>query len=88
MTERLANFQEALRLAPDNLFNYINLGNVYYALNRYGEAEAVFDHAFARKLDGGDLREQVYLLAFLRRDTTQMAQQLEWAMGKAGYEDR
>jgi tetratricopeptide (TPR) repeat protein len=84
----LGEFQEALRLAPDNLFNYLNLGNVYYALNRYGEAEAVFDHAFARKLDGGDLREQVYLLAFLRGDTTQMAQQLEWAMGKPGYEDQ
>src|SRR5208283_515008 len=68
----LAEFQEALRLAPDNVVNYANLGATYLYLNRLEEAKATFDRAFAHKLDGGLLREYIYVLAFLRGDAALM----------------
>ena len=83
----LTEFQEALRLAPDNVVSYANLGLTYLSLNRLEEAKAIFDQAFARKLDGGVLREDIYVLAFLRGDTVQMEEQLAWGAGKPGDED-
>jgi tetratricopeptide (TPR) repeat protein/predicted Ser/Thr protein kinase len=82
----LAEFQEALRLAP-NVLGYSNLGLTYLNLNRLDEAKATFDQALARKLDGGILRGNMYLLAFLRGDVAQMEQQLAWGAGKPGDED-
>jgi tetratricopeptide (TPR) repeat protein len=55
----LAENQEAMRLAPDALLSYVNLGESYLNLNRLDEAQATFDKAFAGKLDGGYLRVQV-----------------------------
>jgi tetratricopeptide (TPR) repeat protein len=83
----LTEFQEALRLAPDNVVSYANLGLTYLSLNRLEEAKAIFDQALARKLDDGVLRDDIYVLAFLRGDTEQMEQQLAWGAGKAGDED-
>jgi eukaryotic-like serine/threonine-protein kinase len=83
----VAEFQEALRLAPENVIIYENLGLAYVNLNRLDEAKATFDQAFAHKLDGGVLRLNMYLLAFLRGDAAQMAQQVAWAAGKPGIED-
>ena len=83
----LVEQQEALRLAPDTVYSYINLGAAYLNLNRLEEAKATFDQAFARKLDSGTLRANVYLLAFLRGDTAQMQEQVAWAAGKPGDED-
>jgi tetratricopeptide (TPR) repeat protein len=83
----LTVFRETLQLAPDNVVSYANLGLTYLSLNRLEEAKAIFDQAFARKLDGGVLRENVYVLGFLRGDTTQMEQQVAWGAGKLGDED-
>jgi len=83
----LAEFQETLRLAPDNSINYSNLALTYLTLNRLEEAKASFDQALAHKLDGGSLRLNLYYIAFLRGDAAQMEQQLAWAEGKPGDED-
>jgi tetratricopeptide (TPR) repeat protein/predicted Ser/Thr protein kinase len=83
----LAEQQDALRLAPDNVLNYANLGWAYLNLNRLDEAKAVFDQALAHKLDSGFLRQGIYILAFLRGDAAQMGQQVDWAAGKPGVED-
>jgi tetratricopeptide (TPR) repeat protein len=83
----LTEFQEALQLAPDNVVSYANLGLTYLSLDRLEEAKAIFDKAFERKLDGGVLRDDIYVLAFLRGDTEQMEQQVEWGAGKPGDED-
>ncbi|HXY06717.1 MAG TPA: tetratricopeptide repeat protein, partial [Terriglobales bacterium] len=84
----LAEYQEALRLAPDNVGNYANLGSTYVNLNRLDEAKVTFDQALAHKLDDGILRCWMYYLAFLRGDATQMEQQIAWGAGKSGDEDR
>ena len=83
----LTEYQEALRITPDNVNSYANLAGTYLFLNRLDQAQATFDQAFAHKLDSGYMRENMYVLAFLRRDTAKMDQQLAWAAGKAGEED-
>jgi eukaryotic-like serine/threonine-protein kinase len=83
----LGECKEASRLEPDNISNYANLGQTYFSLNRLEDAEATFDQALARKLDGGSLRWMMYYLAFLRGDSAQMEEQVAWGEGKPGVED-
>ena len=51
------------------------------------EAQATIAEAHAKSLDTPFLRLVLYHLAFLRRDTASMAQQVNWAAGKPGIED-
>jgi eukaryotic-like serine/threonine-protein kinase len=83
----LEEFREALRLEPNNVFNYRNLGHSYTSLNRLDEAEAVFKEAEKHKLEGELLLRSRYRLAFLKGDAAQMAQLVSAAMGKPGTED-
>jgi len=80
-------WQEALRLDPSNAVNYLNLGGQYANLNRLDEAEAVYKRAEDRKLESEYLLLNRYQLAFLKRDTAEMAQLFSAAMGKPGTED-
>ena len=79
--------QEALRLAPDNVIIYGNLGLTYLYLNRLSDAKASFDGAFAHNLDGGGLRGNIYSLAFLQGNAALMEEQVAWVAGKPGEED-
>ena len=83
----LEELREALRLEPNNVFNYVNLGYAYMALNRLDEAEAVYKQAEERKLESEWLLLGRYMLAFLKGDAAQMAQLVSAAMGKPGSED-
>jgi eukaryotic-like serine/threonine-protein kinase len=83
----LTEYQETMRLAPDDVNSFGNLGLTYIMLNRLDEAKAAFDQALAHNLDSGFLRGSLYLLAFLKGDAGQMEQQLAWAAGKPGDED-
>jgi eukaryotic-like serine/threonine-protein kinase len=83
----LAQFQQALQLEPNNVLNHANLGITYIFLNRLEDGKAVFNLALARKLDGVILRLNIYSLAFLQNDATQMQQQLSWAASRPGEED-
>jgi eukaryotic-like serine/threonine-protein kinase len=84
----LAEQQEAMRLEPDDVLGYGNLGEGYLFLNRLDEAKAAFDQALARQLDGGFLRLIMYYLAFLQGDSARMEQQVVWSAGKPGDEDQ
>ena len=83
----LVEGQNVIRLAPDIVVSYTILGAEYIFLNRLDEANATFDQALGHKLDSGNLRQQMYILAFLRGDETQMEQQVAWGAGKPGDED-
>ena len=83
----LLESREALRLEPDEVLRYANLGIVYVILNRLDEAKNTLDQAFAHKLDSVDIRQAMYALAFLRGDVAQMEQQVAWSAGKIGEED-
>jgi eukaryotic-like serine/threonine-protein kinase len=87
LEKALAENREALRLAPSNVNNSINLGENYMVLNRLDEAEAVFQQAEERKLENEALPLWRYHVAFLRGDTAQMAQQVAVAMEKPGAGD-
>jgi tetratricopeptide (TPR) repeat protein len=77
----LAHYREALRLAPDDVLNYRDLGLTYLSLNRPEEAKGSFDLALAHKLDSEFLRGNLYYLAFLQQDIAQMEQQVASAEG-------
>jgi serine/threonine protein kinase/tetratricopeptide (TPR) repeat protein len=83
----LEEWREALRLEPNGVANYLNLGIAYTTLNRLDEAEAVYQQAEERKLENEFLLANRYSLAFLKGNAAQMAQLLSAAMGKPGYED-
>jgi predicted Zn-dependent protease len=76
-----------LRLDPNNVLTYTNLGQVYLELNRLDEAKATFAQAVANHLDDPYLHLNMYYLAFLQGDGAAMQQQVSWAMGKPGTED-
>jgi eukaryotic-like serine/threonine-protein kinase len=71
----------------NNVLPYLNLGQIYLALNRFDEARAITDEAFGRKLDHIALHLNLYALAFLQSNEAAMKQQANWAMGKPGAED-
>jgi len=83
----LEEFREALRLEPNNAFNYLNIGFACMVLNRLDEAEVVYKQAEERKLENEWLPSLRYQLAFLKGDAAQMAQAVSAAMGKPGAED-
>lgn len=78
---------EALKLAPGAVNSYASLGISYIKLNRLDEAEATFEQAIEHKLDGGELRQNMYYLAFLRENPAQMQDQIAWSTGKPRDED-
>ena len=82
-----AQTREALRIDPNNVLVYTNLGQDYLALNRLDEAKATFEQAAANRLDDPYLHLNMYYLAFLQGDVAAMQQQVSWAMGKPGTED-
>jgi serine/threonine protein kinase/tetratricopeptide (TPR) repeat protein len=83
----LEEAREALRLEPNAVVNYDNLGTAYLRLNRLEEAQHVFKQAEERKLESESLLGDLYLLAFLKGDTALMAQSAASAMGKPGTGD-
>ena len=79
--------REALRLEPNAVINYEDLGDFYMGLNRLGEADAVFKQAQERNLESEALLTYRYQLAFLQGDTAEMTLLSSAAMGKPGTED-
>src|SRR5712692_8456434 len=79
--------QEALRLEPNNVLNYENLGFNYLNLNRFDEAKAVVEQAQARRLDDALLHVLLGDLAFLRGDTAEIDRQLALGATQPGFEN-
>jgi serine/threonine protein kinase/tetratricopeptide (TPR) repeat protein len=75
-------YRDALRLAPDNAGTYANLANDLIALQRFDDARQMIEQAHSRKLDNLILRNALYALAFLRGDSSAMAEQEQWFAGK------
>ena len=71
----LAENQESLRLEPNNVLSYENLGFNYLTLNRFDEAKAVAEQAQTRQLDEPFMHILLADLAFLRGDSAEMDRQ-------------
>ena len=74
---------ETLRLEPNSAFSYEVLANSYLGLNRFAEAKAVLEKQVALKLDNVGDHQQLYILAFLENDASEMQRESDWAKGKA-----
>jgi tetratricopeptide (TPR) repeat protein len=81
----VAERQEGLRLEP-TIVGYGNLAGFYLALNRTDDAKKAIEQAQERKFEGDSLHRQIYFLAFLKGDTSEMERQVAWAAGKPGSE--
>jgi eukaryotic-like serine/threonine-protein kinase len=84
----LSAYQDALRLNPDGASFYSNVVGAYRVLNRFDESRAIAAQSRAKNLDSPELRDNLYLLAFLQNDPAGMQQQVAWSAGKPGIEDQ
>ena len=74
--------RQAIRLAPDRVYQYEGLANYSLALQHFDEAREVIHEAQARKLDDAIAHNALYALAFLGADPAGMAEQQQWFAGK------
>ena len=79
--------RKALRLTPNEAASYQNLGADLVSLNRFDEAEAVYELSDERNLPYVGRAKSLYLLAFLEGDQTRMARLATSVTGKRGEED-
>ncbi len=79
--------RQAVRLAPNQLFQYENLAYYALALQRLDAARQIIQEAQARKLDDYIFHNALYGLAFLGADSAAMAEQQQWFAGKPDYEN-
>jgi len=75
-------FREGLRLSPDNGGAYWDLANALLASQRFDEARQTIQQSQVRDLDNLGLRNALWALAFLRSDSSGMADQQQWFGGK------
>ena len=78
--------QKAIAADPDFLFGYYGLASGNFFLDRFDEAQSVFQRAIERKLQTPNLLMIGYNLAVLKGDKGQMDQIVALAKGKHGAE--
>ena len=81
------SYRDAVRLAPDSLGAYADLGNSLLALQRFEEGRQIIQQAQTRKLDAFVLHNALYALAFLGSDSPAMAEQQQWFAGQPDAEN-
>ncbi|HYJ47677.1 MAG TPA: tetratricopeptide repeat protein, partial [Pyrinomonadaceae bacterium] len=74
--------REALRLNPNSITPYVQLGHMLISLDRYAEAGEIYRRALQQNLDVPSLHGGLYQIAFVAGDTGAMQQQIDWAKGK------
>ena len=75
-------YRESMILGAVHVADYANLANSLLALQKFDEARQTTQQALSRKLENYNLRTALYALAFLRGDSSSMAEQLQWFEGK------
>jgi DNA-binding winged helix-turn-helix (wHTH) protein/Flp pilus assembly protein TadD len=83
----LARHREALRVEPNGVLIYENIALTNIYLNRFEEAAASVEAAFARNLDDVSLHALRFQIAFLRGDAATLEHEMSWGLGKPGVED-
>jgi serine/threonine protein kinase/tetratricopeptide (TPR) repeat protein len=71
----------AMQIDPNDRYAYDRMAGAYLAQNRFEEAKAIAEEAVTKKLDSLSTREMLFQLAFLRRDETAMAREVERVKG-------
>lgn len=84
--ELLRAARKAVDLDAASGVDYGNLVNAYVVNNRLEDAKRTAQEAIAKGLDTEGIREQLYYVAFLQRDSAEMHRQIAALMGKPGSE--
>ncbi|MGA9770397.1 MAG: protein kinase [Blastocatellia bacterium] len=74
--------REALRLKPNGMVAYAQLGDLLIALNRFAEASEICEQALQKGIDWTNIHSRLYQSAFASGDAAAMQRQLDWAKGK------
>jgi eukaryotic-like serine/threonine-protein kinase len=77
--------REFVRLSPDNVIGYVNLGAALLALQRIDEARRTSEEAQARKLDDVNIHLNLYAADFLAGDEAGMSNELSWLQTRPEY---
>ena len=80
-------YRQSIRLNPDVLVAYANLADNLLNLQQFDEARQTIRQGQARKLDGSFFYSALYALAFLKSDSSAMAEQQKWFAGQPDYEN-
>jgi serine/threonine protein kinase/tetratricopeptide (TPR) repeat protein len=73
---------EAMRLDPKDRYANGWVSASYLALNRYDEATSVAEQAVAQNLDGIQVHQVLFRVAFIRGDQAGMRREVSWVAGK------
>ena len=79
--------RQAIDLDPDVAIYYENLTTYTMALDRFDETREIIRQAQARKIDPAEFHQTSYQMAFLRGDSTLMAEEQKWLAAKPDYEN-
>jgi tetratricopeptide (TPR) repeat protein len=78
----LPEFQEAVRLGPRGAVSYSNQVIAYGNLDRFDEAKAVAEKAFAQKLDAPLIHRSLLRFAYIQGDRREAEKQIQWLTGR------
>jgi tetratricopeptide (TPR) repeat protein len=79
--------RHAVELSPDETLYGENLTLYTLALNELDETRKITHEALARGMDRSAFHTNLYVLAFLKADSTAMSEQLQWFAGKPDDDD-
>jgi tetratricopeptide (TPR) repeat protein len=79
-------YRQSVRINPDSVFLLLNLPNSLLSLQQFDEARQTIQQAQARKLDDFAFHNALYALAFLKADSSAMAEQQKWYAGQPDSE--
>ena len=79
--------ETAQRLEPA-IVGYGNLASFYIEVDRLKDARQTIQEAQQKNFDGLVIRQDLYSLAFLAGDNTEMERQVAWGAGRPGEEDQ
>jgi tetratricopeptide (TPR) repeat protein len=79
----IQEYQEAIRVDPRVSVAYGNLVSAYTFLDRYDEAKAVAEKAFAQKLESPNIHYDLLRLAYIQNDRAAAEKEILWGAGKA-----
>jgi tetratricopeptide (TPR) repeat protein len=80
-------YRQSIRLNPDYYSPRGNLANSLLALQQFDEARQTIQQAQARKMDDFVFHNALYAVAFLKADSSAMAEQQKWFAGQPDYEN-
>ncbi len=75
--------QQAIRLEPKVAVSYGDLFRGYVSLDRFDEARATAEKAFAQKIDNAFLHNSLLRLAYIQGDQAGAQKEIQWASGRS-----